>query len=54
MTQHSAYIEVAIALPIDNTFIYGVPETLSSFASPGKRALVPFGRRRLTGYILTG
>jgi primosomal protein N' (replication factor Y) len=46
------YIKVAVALPVYNTFIYRVPENLSLFASIGKRALVPFGRRRVTGYIL--
>ncbi|HUV49718.1 MAG TPA: primosomal protein N' [Anaerolineae bacterium] len=46
------YIEVAVALPVYNTFTYRVPENLSFFAGIGKRALVPFGRRRVTGYIL--
>ncbi|MDI6686735.1 MAG: primosomal protein N' [Desulfobacterales bacterium] len=46
------YIEVAVALPVYNTFTYRVPENLSFFAAIGKRALVPFGRRRVTGYIL--
>jgi primosomal protein N' (replication factor Y) len=46
------YIEVAVALPVYNTFTYRVPENLSFFASIGERALVPFGRRRVTGYIL--
>lgn len=46
------YIEVAVALSVYNTFTYRVPENLSFFAAIGKRALVPFGRRRVTGYIL--
>ena len=45
-------IEVAIALPVYNTYVYSVPEHLLSLVSPGKRVLVPFGRRRVTGYIL--
>lgn len=49
---NSKHIEVAIALPVENSFIYAVPETLSSFVSVGKRVLVPFGRRRVTGYIM--
>ncbi len=48
----SCYIKVAIALPVDNIFTYAVPEKLSPFVSIGKRVLVPFGRRRVTGYIL--
>ncbi|OQX28220.1 MAG: primosomal protein N' [Desulfobacteraceae bacterium IS3] len=52
MTPDSNYIEVAIALPIENTFTYAAPEILSSFVSVGKRVLIPFGRRRITGYVL--
>lgn len=45
-------IEVAIPLHLDKSFHYLVPEALLEQALPGRRALVPFGRRRLTGYIL--
>jgi len=45
-------IEVAIALPVYNTYTYRVPETLHELVATGKRVLVPFGRRRVTGYIL--
>jgi len=47
-----AYIEVAVALPVFNTFTYSISADLSLFASSGKRAIVPFGRRSVTGYIL--
>ncbi len=47
-----AYIEVAVALPVFQTFTYGVPDNLSAFIASGKRVLVPFGQRRVTGYIL--
>ncbi|MCD6225277.1 MAG: primosomal protein N' [Deltaproteobacteria bacterium] len=47
-----APIEVAIALPVFNTYTYGVPEHFYNQVSPGKRTLVPFGRRKVTGYIL--
>ncbi len=47
-----AYIEVAVALPVFQTFTYGVSENVSAFIAPGKRVLVPFGQRRVTGYIL--
>ena len=46
------YIEVAIALPVYNTYTYSVPETLHKLVAAGKRVLVPFGRRRVTAYIL--
>ena len=52
MTTASSYIEVAIALPVYSTYVYSVPENLLALVSTGKRVLVPFGRRRVTGYIL--
>jgi primosomal protein N' (replication factor Y) len=45
-------IEVAVAMPVHGTFTYRVPEDLSRLALPGTRVLVPFGRRRATGYVL--
>jgi len=45
-------IEVAIPLPLDTTFHYRVPEALMPRIAPGKRVLVPFGRRKVTGYTL--
>jgi len=47
----SGYIEVAVALPVFHTFTYIVPEPFKDHAAPGTRILVPFGRRRVTGYI---
>jgi primosomal protein N' (replication factor Y) len=52
MTPENAYIEVAVALPVYKTFTYSVPGDLLPFISIGKRILIPFGRRRVTGYIL--
>jgi primosomal protein N' (replication factor Y) len=52
MTEVSSCIEVAIALPVYSTYVYSVPENLLALVSTGKRVLVPFGRRRVTGYIL--
>ena len=52
MSTSLTYIEVAIALPVYNTYTYSVPETLHELVATGKRVLVPFGRRRVTGYIL--
>jgi primosomal protein N' (replication factor Y) len=52
MASSLTYIEVAIALPVYNTYTYSVPETLHELVAMGKRVLVPFGRRRVTGYIL--
>ncbi|MGD9974284.1 MAG: primosomal protein N' [Desulfatirhabdiaceae bacterium] len=46
------FIDVAVALPVYATYTYSVPEHLADMAEPGKRVLAPFGRRRVTGYIL--
>ncbi len=45
-------IEVAIPVRIDQTFSYRVPERLAGEVAVGKRVLVPFGRRKVTGYVL--
>ena len=45
-------IEVAAALPVYQTFTYSLPDGLIGLATPGMRVLVPFGRRRVTGYVL--
>ncbi|MBI3078659.1 MAG: primosomal protein N' [Deltaproteobacteria bacterium] len=48
----SAYVEVAVDVPLEKTFTYHVPEAFHGLVEPGQRVLVPFGRRRLTGYVL--
>lgn len=50
MTGH--YAEIAVELPLEGTFTYSVPLNLKDDAVLGKRALVPFGKRTVTGYIL--
>jgi len=45
-------IDVAVPLYIDSTFHYAVPPELASHVTIGMRVLVPFGRRKLTGYVL--
>jgi len=45
-------VEIAIPLPLERTFCYSVPDRLKELAVTGARALVPFGRRTVTGYIL--
>ena len=48
----SIEIDVAVALPVYNTFTYSAPEHICPEATVGKRVLVPFGNRKVTGYIL--
>ena len=45
-------VDVAIPLHLDATFHYLVPPELAPGIAPGKRVLVPFGRRRMVGMIL--
>ena len=48
----AACLEVAVALPVWGTFTYRTHTGLLSSAVPGRRVLVPFGTRRVTGYVL--
>jgi primosomal protein N' (replication factor Y) len=52
MKSDSEFIEAAVAVPVFQTFTYRTPEPLADLVSPGKRVLIPFGRRRITGYVL--
>jgi primosomal protein N' (replication factor Y) len=45
-------IEVAVSVPLDRTFHYRVPPGMTGQAVTGHRVFVPFGQRRMTGYIL--
>ncbi len=48
------FMDVAVTLPIFHSFVYAVPDYLADNCRPGMRVLVPFGRRRITGYTLCG
>jgi primosomal protein N' (replication factor Y) (superfamily II helicase) len=45
-------VEVAVPLPLEGHFHYVVPEHLAASVLPGKRVLIPFGKRKITGYLL--
>jgi len=45
-------IDVAVPYPVDKLFTYAVPEALRARVQPGARVLVPFGPRRVTGYVI--
>ncbi|BBO68767.1 primosomal protein N' [Desulfosarcina alkanivorans] len=49
---HRQMVSVAVALPVHDIFTYSVPDHLIPQACPGKRVLVPFGRRTVTGYLM--
>ncbi len=46
------FVRVAVPIPSAQTFTYAVPETLVPAVAIGKRVLVPFGKRRVTGFIV--
>jgi primosomal protein N' (replication factor Y) len=46
------FVDVVVDLPVEGEFTYSVPEELALEVQVGKRALVPFGKRKLTGYIV--
>ena len=48
------YIRVAVTLPVLHAYTYALPEHLARSCRPGMRVLVPFGRRRVTGFVLSG
>jgi primosomal protein N' (replication factor Y) len=52
MTHKNTHIEVAVPLPVFKTYTYAVPEPMQPIIAPGKRVLVPFGNRKVTGYAL--
>ncbi len=57
MTKKSAHdpfccISIAVSAPVNDTFLYTVPEDLKPLVSVGSRVTVPLGRRRVTGYVM--
>ncbi len=46
------YAEIVFPLPFRNSFTYSIPEELEQYAKLGFRAVVPFGKRTLTGFII--
>ncbi|HEX7535017.1 MAG TPA: hypothetical protein VF343_07145, partial [Syntrophales bacterium] len=46
------FVTVAVNIPSEKTFSYSVPNSLQQEIAIGKRVLVPFGKRRLTAYII--
>jgi primosomal protein N' (replication factor Y) len=53
MTGEDTYIlKIAVTLPVRELFSYSVPEYLVTRTEVGRRALVPFRERKVTGYIM--
>jgi primosomal protein N' (replication factor Y) len=53
MPELPSFCDVSLPVPLDRAFTYLLPETLRHRAKPGCRVLVPFGSRKLTGFVLT-
>jgi primosomal protein N' (replication factor Y) len=47
------FAEVVLNLPLKDSFTYAVPPKFHSIIQPGFRVFVPFGRRKLTGYVVS-
>ena len=47
------FAEVVLNLPLKDSFTYAVPSQFHSIVQPGYRVFVPFGRRKLTGYVVS-
>jgi primosomal protein N' (replication factor Y) (superfamily II helicase) len=48
----SNFAELALPLPLRQTFTYRLPENIREHVKLGSRLLVPFGKRNLTGYVV--
>lgn len=44
---------MAVGLPVFKTFHYKIPEKFQKSVEAGKRVFVPFGGRKVTGYVLS-
>src|SRR3989338_4932457 len=51
-TPKPAYVDVVFPTSVETPLTYRVPEEWRELAVPGKRALVPLGRRPVTGYLV--
>lgn len=47
-----SFAEIAVTLPVRGQYHYEVPESLQDQLQIGHRVLVPFGQRRVTGFVL--
>ena len=44
--------EVVLPIPVDKSFSYSVPEAFAAQLRAGMRVKVPFGNRKLTGFVI--
>lgn len=48
----TVFARVVFPLPLDQSFLYAVPEESRAAARPGSRVVVPLGKRRQNGFIV--
>lgn len=48
----NSYANVVFPVPVEHAFTYRVPEEFRASVKVGQRVLAPFGRRRLTGFVV--
>ena len=46
------FADIAISLPIDKLFQYKIPDAIAGAVTIGHRVFVPFGSRRIVGYVV--
>jgi len=46
------YLHIAVPRPLEDIFLYRCPSELETQVAVGKRVVVPFGRQKVTGFIL--
>lgn len=49
---NTEFAEVAVPLPLNQLFTYRIPPELKSQVVPGMRVLVPFRKRKITGFVV--
>ena len=45
-------VNIALPIPLDRTFTYLIPPELAASVQPGRRVLVPFGKKKLSGIVV--
>ncbi|MBP1660719.1 MAG: primosomal protein [Candidatus Aminicenantes bacterium] len=48
----TVFARVVFPLPLDQAFVYAVPEAFLAMARPGARVIAPLGPRRQNGFIV--
>ena len=48
----TAFVDIALPLPVGQTFTYHLTPYQQERVKPGARVRVPVGRRRMTGYVV--